>query len=170
MTAYPLTIVTEYGGQEELAPYVQNVHSFLMSAAIKRGVPDLAVTAVLTGDLTTSIRNLGETDFAPERLGGAVAGKTIPAARDYSRASIVLDTSGAVDPIEFVHLVAHELGHALIGRLRAAAGTRPPQPTGHPTLQEAVAIMAYQAADEYRCDLISNIVLEQVMTSETKSG
>ncbi len=141
------------------------------------GVPDVDLTVVLTGDITASIRARSETerDFSPERAGGTVTGKTISLGLDFSETAIVLDTGDAaadenIDEVEFLHLVGHEFGHALIGRLSAAAGTRPPKPTREQTPAEVAAIWAYEAADEFRCDLFSNTLLGKLVTVTPGGG
>ncbi|MGW9453332.1 hypothetical protein [Streptomyces sp. NPDC055632] len=68
------------------------------------------------------------------------------------------------------HLVAHEYGHALLGRMRAEAGTRPPKTTRPKTPEECAAIWAYKAADEFRCDLIANAFLRQWVTITVDGG
>ncbi|WP_141689613.1 hypothetical protein [Streptomyces sp. DI166] len=140
-------------------------------------VPALGLTVVLTGDITASIRAHSEIerDFVPERSGGIVKGKTISVVRDFSETVIVLDTGDAaaeeeLDQAELLHLVVHEYGHVLIGRLRAAAGTRPPKTTRPKTPDEVAAIWAYEAADEFRCDLFSNAFLGQCITVTPSSG
>lgn len=129
------------------------------------------MTVVLSGDITASIRARSETerDFTPERSGGIVKGKTIGLVRDFSETVIVLDTGTAaaaeeLDEVELLHLVLHEYGHALIGRLRAAAGTRPSRMVRPKTPEECAAKWAYEAADEFRCDLISNAFLGKFVT------
>ncbi|WP_328743789.1 hypothetical protein OHT57_00425 [Streptomyces sp. NBC_00285] len=140
-------------------------------------VPDLELTVVLTGDITASIRARSEIerDFTPERSGGIVKGKTICLARDFSKTVIVLDAGDAaaeeeLEQAELLHLVVHEYGHALIGRLRAAACTRPPKTTRPKTPEEVAAIWAYEAADKFRCDQFSNTLLGQCITVTPSGG
>ena len=87
-------------------------------------VPQMHLTVVLTSDITASIRAHSEIerDFTPERSGGIVKGKTIDLVRDFSKTVIVLDTGDTtveeeLDQVEFLHVLVHEYGHALIGRL-----------------------------------------------------
>ncbi|MFF5130971.1 hypothetical protein ACFY41_29115 [Streptomyces syringium] len=178
MTAtYALTVIEEHGARPGLAKIIEDVHAVICVIADEFGVPDLELTVVLTGDITASIQARSETerDFSPERVGGTVKGKTISLVRDFSETAIVLDTGDAAaeedfDAVNFLHLVGHEYGHALIGRLRAAAGTRPPKPTREQTPDEVGAIWAYEAADEYRCDLFSNALLGQFATVTPGGG
>ncbi|MFJ8955346.1 hypothetical protein ACIRO1_35180 [Streptomyces sp. NPDC102381] len=136
------------------------------------GMPAMDLSVVLTGDVIASIRQRGERGFQPERLGGTVAGKTLALAPDYSRTAVVLDTGpadadlhgGDFDPLMLVHVLGHELGHAFLGRLRAAAGTIPIPAQRTQTPEEAAAILAYHAADEYRCNLFSNLLLTSTLS------
>ncbi|WP_215149516.1 hypothetical protein [Streptomyces sp. ISL-44] len=75
-----------------------------------------------------------------------------------------------LDQAELLHLVVHEYGHALVGRLRAAAGTRQPKTIRPKTPGEVAAIWAYEAADEFRCDLFSNALVGQCITVTPSSG
>ncbi|MFD5398614.1 hypothetical protein ACFWJW_30935 [Streptomyces sp. NPDC127097] len=168
---YALTVIEEHGARPGLTRVIESVHAMICVIADDFDVPDLELTVVLTGDITASIQARSETerDFSPERVGGTVRGKTISLVRDFSETAIVLATGDAAadedfDEVEFLHLVGHEYGHALIGRLRAAAGTRPPKPTRDLTPDEVAAIWAYEAADEFRCDLFSNTLLGKFVT------
>ncbi|MEU1265627.1 hypothetical protein ABZ473_26865 [Streptomyces cellulosae] len=102
-------------------------------------------------------------------------GKTISLVRDYSETVIVLDTGDTVteqelDQAEVLHLAVHEYGHALIGRLRSSAGTRPPKTAHDKTPEEIAAIWAYEAAHEFRCDLFSNALMGQFATVAPGEG
>ncbi|WP_164385783.1 hypothetical protein [Streptomyces sp. OM5714] len=137
----------------------------------------MELTVVLTGDITASIRAHSEIErnFSPERSGGVVKGKTIGVVQDFSETVIVLDTGAGtadeeLDEAELLHLVLHEYGHALIGRLSAGAGTRPPKANRPKTPEEVAAIWAYEAADEFRCDLISNTFLGTFATVTEGGG
>ncbi|MCM2388145.1 hypothetical protein [Streptomyces albipurpureus] len=142
-------------------------------------VPEMDLTVVLTGDITASIRAHSESDrnFTPERSGGIVEGKTIEVVRDFSQTVIVIDIDTGtetadeeLDEAELLHLVMHEYGHALLGRLRAGAGTRPPKTTRSKTPEEVAAIWAYEAAHEFRCDLLSNTLLAKFATTTDDDG
>ncbi|MEU7031382.1 hypothetical protein AB0A60_32400 [Streptomyces sp. NPDC046275] len=177
MTTYALTVLEEHGARFGLVGFIETVHSMMSVLANECAVPEMELTVVLTGDITASIRAHSdiERNFTPERSGGIVKGKTIGVARDFSEAVIVLDTGTEtideeLDQAELLHLVLHEYGHALIGRLRAGAGTRPPKPTRSQTPDEVAAIWAYEAADEFRCDLISNTLLGKFGTVTEGGG
>ncbi|MFD8322677.1 hypothetical protein [Kitasatospora purpeofusca] len=163
---YALAVIEEHGARPGLAGFIETLHGRICEMAEALGVPDVDLTVVLTGDITASVRARSETerDFTPERAGGTVRGKTISLVRDFSETAIVLDTGGTEpgrdsDAVDFLHLLGHEYGHVLLGRLRASAGTRPPRTDRAKSPDEAAAIWAYEAADEFRCDLFSNLLL-----------
>ncbi|MET8514368.1 hypothetical protein [Streptomyces sp. NPDC005077] len=171
MTAYALTVLEEHDARCGLIEAIEGVHSMVSVLAAESGVPEMALTVVLTGDITASIRAHSEIerDFTPERSGGVVRGKTISLVRDFSETVIVLDVGTSadeegLDQVEMLHLVLHEYGHALIGRLRAAAGTRPPKTERSKTPEEVARIWAYEAADEFRCDMFSSTLLGKLIT------
>ncbi|NBM21004.1 hypothetical protein [Streptomyces sp. GC420] len=139
------------------------IHAALASAAADVWeAPPFELTIVLSGDLAASIADR-EVGFTPERLGGGtVGGKTIPVQRDYSVVEMLVGapTGDDFDQLEWIHTVLHEYGHVILGRLRAAAGTRPSYPTRDQTLPEMAAIWAFEAADEYRCELLSDHLMK----------
>jgi len=174
---YPLTVIEEHGASTGLTGFIENMHATICAIAEEFDVPEMELTVVLTGDITASVRAHSqiEQDFTAERPGGTVRGKTIELVRDYSETVVVLDTGDMavdeeLDRADFLHLVVHEYGHALIGRLRAAAGTRPPKTARAKTLEEVAAIWAYEAADEFRCDLFSNTLMGQFATVTPAEG
>lgn len=161
---YRLTATEEYGSQPGLIPFVERLHEQLVVTAKELEVPEINLSVVLTGDIVQSVRDRGEDGFTSDRGAGLVMGKTLGIARDFSETVILLHTSTnptgeEVDLVDLLHLAVHEYGHAFIGRLRGAAGTRPPRPTRMQTLEEAALVIAYEAAEEYRCDLFSNAKL-----------
>lgn len=163
-----LTVHEEHAARPGLVDFVENVYAEVAGVPAELGMPALDLAVVFTGDVTASIRQRGERDFQPERLGGTVAGKTLPLSRDYDRTVIVLGTGpadadlegGGFDPLMLVHV----LGHAFLGRLRAAAGTLPIPAQRTRTPEEAAAVLAYHAADEYRCGLFSNFLLTSTLS------
>ncbi|MGW7645466.1 hypothetical protein [Streptomyces bobili] len=174
---YPLTVIEEHGARPGLTGFVESVHAMIRVVAEELDVPEMELTVVLTGDITASVRAHSqiERDFTAERSGGIVKGKTISLVRDYSETVIVLDTGHMaveeeLDQAELLHLVGHEYGHALIGRLRAAAGTRAPKMARAKTPEEVAAIWAYEAADEFRCDLFSNVLMGHFVTVTPGGG
>jgi hypothetical protein len=90
------------------------------------------VELVIAKDLASKVRSLegttvgveGLTDFGVERVGGIVAGKTMFRSQDHSDAIVIISaevlcpTRGIVAPLQ-VFLVAHELAHTVIGRMRS---------------------------------------------------
>ncbi|MEU1425328.1 hypothetical protein [Kitasatospora sp. NPDC005751] len=137
-------------------------------AAEAWSVPPFELTIVLSGDFDASIADR-EVGFTPERLGGGtVGGKTTPVQRDYTVVEVFVDATTAddFDLLAWIHTVLHDYGHVFLGRLRAAAGTRPPYPTRDQTLPEIGAIWAFETADEYRCELLS----DRLMKAPQKGG
>ncbi|MFI0990595.1 hypothetical protein [Streptomyces exfoliatus] len=170
-------MLEEHGARSGLVGFIETVHAEMSSLAGAYAVPEIELTVVLTGDITASIRahSAIERNFTPERSGGVVKGKTIGIVRDFSETLIVVDVGSESDgeelnKLELLHLVAHEYGHALLGRLRAGAGTRPPKTTRLKTPEECAAIWAYEAADEFRCDLIANVFLQKWATITVDGG
>jgi hypothetical protein len=152
----------------------------LTTVAEELNVPPFQLTAVLSGNLTASVVARGETDFQPERIGGTVVGgKTLRRTKDYSEVDLILGvdairslTSDDRRFLDAIMLVTHEYGHALIGRLRAAAGTAPAELAEHQaqTLEEAAIALALRAADEYRCDMLANRVIAGIATTTDEAG
>jgi hypothetical protein len=170
-TSYPLEVVEEHDPEAGLRPLVETFHPIMIGKAEEFAVPSFSLKIVLSGDLDASIASHGEPGFQPERLGGQVAGKTLAQLRDFSNVTIVLraDATADADPLYTVFLriglLAHEYCHVMLGRLRAVAGTRPVPPTRIQTFSEVARIFAYEAADEYRCDVFANSILQTVNLS-----
>ncbi|MFD0437348.1 hypothetical protein [Streptomyces chartreusis] len=173
MNDYPLAVIEEHGARLGLAGHLPGIHTVLASAAAEVWkVPSLELTIVLSGDVAASIADR-EVGFTPERLGGGtVGGKTIPVHRDYSVVEMFVDAPAGddFDQLEWIHTILHEYGHVILGRLRAAAGTRPPYPTRDQTLPEMAAIWAYEAADEYRCELLSDFLMKELQQAGVLSS
>lgn len=163
MDDYPLAVTEEHGARSGLADLLPVIHAALASAAAEVWeVPSFELTVVLSGDLAASIADR-EVGFTRERQGGGrVGGKTIPVRRDYSVVEMFVGAPAGddFDQLEWIHTILHEYGHVVLGRLRAAAGTRPPYPTRDQTLPEMAAIWAFEAADEYRCELLSDSLMK----------
>ncbi|MFC9654158.1 hypothetical protein, partial [Streptomyces sp. NPDC056937] len=71
-------MIEEHGARSGLTGLIAGVHAVTRSIADACDVPDLALTVVVTGDITASVRERSqvERDFTPERSGGIVKGKT----------------------------------------------------------------------------------------------
>ncbi|GAA4947275.1 hypothetical protein GCM10023205_03950 [Yinghuangia aomiensis] len=160
-TPFAVQIVEERNPKPGLITAVEHVQDVVWAIAAECDVPSFSLTVVLTGDITASVQRYGEPGFQPERLGGTVAGKTLPQRRDFTDTVIVVGVpdNDDFDLLNFLHITAHEHGHLLLSRLRADTGTRPPRPTRPQTFTEMARILAYEAADEYRCNILSNDVL-----------
>lgn len=168
---YTVTVVEEHNADQALTvTAAKQLCNALADIASNLSVPPFDLTVVLSGDLTASINEHGEAGFQPERLGGMVAGKTLPATADHAAMTIVLDAATPPEDVppfwatlSRIHILAHEYGHAMIGRLRAVAGTKPAAPTTRmQTPSEAAAVIAYRSAEEFQCDWLAHAVLQTV--------
>lgn len=165
---FPVLVVEEHSPDRGLVPIdLEMLCAALAKRADALSVPSFSVTVVLTGDLTSSVVARGEAGFHVERLGGAVQGKTLPTTPDFANVTIVLDAARTDEDVPEallrslmrIRISIHEYGHAMLGRLRATARTRPVRSGKIQTPSEAAAIMAYQAGDEYWCDRFADDVL-----------
>jgi hypothetical protein len=173
---YPVTVTEEHGPVPRAVALLEGFHELMISKARELLVPPFDLTVVVTGDIQASVTQRSERDFQPERLGGVVAGKTIAHVRDYSIVTVVFDATLIGDDenplvdLRRLATITHEYGHVLLGRLRATSGTRPGPPARTQTPTEAAAILAYETADEYRCDLFANALLSALEISIDGSG
>jgi len=151
-----------------------NVHAILEHLATDCGIPEFDVRVVAASDFAGEVRTIlrhldGANDdggevFTTERIGGAVTGKCIPLTGDCSDQVIVLDRAACMvdDPngqAWFVSLLAHELAHAVIGRARHASGALEGVPRVSVNGVDRAKSIARIAAEEYRVDVISSILL-----------
>ena len=167
---YEIKVIEEHGSDTGLAAGVDGFHESIVPRMTDLGVPSFVLTAVLTNDLASSVVQRGELDFTAERLGGSVTGKTLDDKDDYSEVTVVIDTSLVEDTkvLSVLHAfstVAHEYGHVIIGRLRAATtGVKAPERRNQ-TPAEAAAATARRAVDELHCDLFANNIFSGMTVS-----
>jgi hypothetical protein len=172
---YGFALVEEHTEPTTLPDLVRALHGAFVPIASDLRVPPFDLTVVVTADLTASVVARGIPGFDPERVGGQVRGKTLPILPSYSKTVIVIDAGSAPQGDEFheaewVSLVSHEYGHLFLSRLRAEAGTEPNPLARYPTPFEVGRILACAAADEYRCDLLSDAVLRAVARYTVNGG
>jgi hypothetical protein len=113
-----------------------SIHGILEHLTLDLGIPGFDVTVVVAsdfaGEVSAALRSVegdnGEV-FTTERIGGAVMGKCIPLADDYSDRVVILD--GTASPLGdpsgqawVISLLAHELTHVVLGRARHASRPR----------------------------------------------
>lgn len=173
---FPLTVLNEEYGESAYHPLIQPIHSAITTLAEELATPAFETTIIMSGNLTASVDRRGkEKDFSPERLGGQVAGKTFPVdPTDYSRVDVILDVGMmAPDPDGlqqgmFVYLLAHELGHAVIGRQRTTCGDAPTAQRDDPS--GMAGVYGLEVVDEWRCDRLADIVLGGMVTAEVVDG
>jgi hypothetical protein len=113
--------------------------------------------------------------FTTERLGGAVTGKCIPLADDYSNQVIILD--GTVCQADnpngqawVISQLAHELTHVVLGRARHASGALEDVPRWSLNVMDRARNIARIVTEEYRVDLISSKLLERFGTVTNQQG
>jgi hypothetical protein len=157
-----------------LTALATDVHAILGHLATDRGIPGFDVQIVVASDFADEVHAIlrrldgangdGGEVFTTERTGGAVTGKCIPLTDDYSDQVIVLDGAPCTvdDPngqAWFVSLLAHELAHAVIGRARHASGALEGVPRVSFNGVDRAKSIARIAAEEYRVDVISSVLL-----------
>ena len=159
----------EHNPQHDLSEVAELIHRAMASKASELGIPPVAVSVVASGNLATSVVARGERGFAAERLGGTVQGKTLASCDDWSSVDVIVDASASPEDeplaiLPSIALLAHEYGHAMLGRMRSAVKTRPARPAvpGGQTTDEASRIWAFLSADEFRCDALADSVLSGV--------
>ncbi|MEV5769127.1 hypothetical protein AB0L34_31855 [Micromonospora sp. NPDC052213] len=167
---YPLIILNEFFEESEYHQYIQPVHTAIMSVAEDLRIPPFETTVVMSGDMTASVnRRTKDKSFSPERVGGQVAGKTMPIdPTNFSQVDLVMDM-GMMNPVPegtqlgmFIYLLAHELGHAVIGRQRTTSGDTPAARRVEPS--GMAGLYGLEAIDEWRCDQLADIVLGGIAT------
>jgi hypothetical protein len=159
-----------------------NIHAILEDLAVNLGIPSFDVTVVLAsdfaGEVSAVLRSVegdnGEV-FTTERIGGAVTGKCIPLADDYSDHVIVLDRTVCQvgDPngqAWFIVQLAHELIHVVFGRARHASGALEDVPRWPRNVVDRARSIARIVTEEYRVDLISSKILERFGTVTDQQG
>lgn len=150
------------------------VAAALAGVAQRSEVPPTEVTVVFADDFLATADELLATDaaragrphqtFTTDRVGGTVAAKNIPMSADGAHIAVVVnaDQHHFVAPELEAHsifLVAHELTHPLLTRLRAASKAM--ETLGPPATDAAATArgIVRGAVDEYRADRIADVVL-----------
>lgn len=138
------------------------------------------MTVIVAADFATAVdeaRRVGGHDFGPfgaSRLGGDVNGKTVPISADLASARVIIDanwwTSQSTTDAKRVGLLAHELFHPRLDRLRVEAGSNEHLSTTVHTPADGARWSVRNAVDELRCDLAADSVLKQMFTVQTPRG
>ncbi len=158
---------------EPFARWVTFAHQALSSLASDAGLPVMRATAVLTGDFAGAAREAvalgpradGSVGYSAERLGGKAVAKTIALTDDFSDVRILFDSAAwrARGPEDLglfgLYLVAHELTHAFVGRLRAESGAFVGVHLPSKTPAECARSIARASAEEFLADIVAGTVL-----------
>lgn len=158
----------------------------LAAVAEMLDLPAVQVTAVMTDDYRGEVERawkaseaIDESEdgtYTVDRVGGIAVAKTIPMTNDRSRFRVVFDGTQlgpASDPAAqavSVLLIAHELTHPLVDRLRWASGAMDGVPMPSRTPFEVARSMVRVAVDEMWADAAANIVLSAMGTAIGQDG
>ena len=163
-----------------LATYADSVHQLIAGLA-EDEMPDVEVDLLWTPDFVATTQEIldvarvdgGQTvTYGADRLGGTAVAKNIAQSADSSRVTIVVNhnvLSTAVDEQTTAHsifVLAHELTHPLINRMRADSGVLDDVPFPSETPTELARSITRTATDEYRADRIASIILGHFASAE----
>lgn len=155
----------------QIAPIVSRIADELQCPAVR-------VTAVLTPDFGVEVEatwarsGIEGLAFTDDRLGGLVRAKTMPVVADYTQVHIVFNQRAwPTEPtlgqlFEWYFLTAHELTHAVLGRLRHASGAADGIPFPSRTPRECARSIARAAVEEFRCDLTADMITRNFVKAE----
>lgn len=107
----------------------------------------------------------GEPAYTTERLGGTAVGKTILLSDDHTRAAIVMSAHGWTPAAEEaglglgLFLLAHELTHAVLERVREVSGALDGVTFPSVTPVAVARSITRIAVDEVRADKVADVVL-----------
>ncbi|GAA4729799.1 hypothetical protein Prum_067440 [Phytohabitans rumicis] len=120
---------------------------------------------------------IGGHDFGPfesARLGGTVRGKAVSLDEDHAGARVVIDAGWwdgeSVSDTRRVSMLAHELFHSRLNRLRVEAGSTEHHAGDAYTPAAGARWSVRNAVDELRCDLAADSVLKRMFTIQTDQG
>ena len=140
----------------------------------------LNVTVVVAVDFGAAVEDANRIGghyfgpFKPNRLGGDVKGKTVPISADHREARVIIDAtwwnSETTRDAHRVGLLAHELFHPRLNRLRVEAGSAEHLAQTMNTPAGGARWSVRNAVDELRCDLAADSALKQAFTVETPVG
>jgi hypothetical protein len=133
-------------------------------------LPDIRLIGTLdfqatVDDLLQQVHGPGEPTYTTDRLGGTAVGKNIPLNDDCSKSTVVMFAGPWMPGAEArglavgLNLLAHELAHSVLERLRVASGALEgvtfPSNSPRPAARSITRI----AVDELRADRIADVVL-----------
>ncbi|WP_344660717.1 hypothetical protein [Catenulispora subtropica] len=148
-------------------------------------VPPIEVTAVVADDFRGEVErarasseeseDYGNTRYNTDRLGSLAVAQTTRLTRDASRCQIVFDRTrlnllgDPLTSLKTTMFVAHEMAHPLFFRLRAASGAvEASDGPVHPV--DFARAITRNAADEMRCDIVADVVLQRMASLSTPDG
>jgi hypothetical protein len=136
----------------------------------------LSVTVIVAADFAAAVDDayrVGGHDFGPfgsARLGGDVNGKTVPISADHVSARVIIDanwwTSQSTVEAQRVGLLAHELFHSRLDRLRLEAGIAEHLARTVHTPADGARWSVRNAVDELRCDLAADTFCDQGLAGD----
>lgn len=172
---------------EEFGKIFTAVGTYLAVIAESLDAPPVAVTTLVAGDFRAEVeRAWAESDalegnagqrYTADRVGGGIAvAKSIPMARDRSQFRVVIDGAHLREPFDphesayVITLIAHELAHPLLDRLRWASGAMAEVFLPSHTPSELARSISRSALDELRADFVAGIVLGQMVSVTQQDG
>jgi hypothetical protein len=156
-----------------LATLASTVHRGIAGFADQYWAPNVEVELIWTTKFVSTVQEVLDSaypgdgvgpGYTAERLGGIAVAKNISMTEDSSHVAIVvnrnvLGTASDELTVSSIFLLAHELTHPLINRMRAASGVLDGVQFPSRTPTECARSIARTAIDEYWADRFASIVL-----------
>ncbi|MGE5674081.1 MAG: hypothetical protein ACM3XM_09345 [Mycobacterium leprae] len=152
------------------------VYQGLSNVERSLGIPEGKVTIILTDDFVGMVRQLTDDErFTGERIGGQVLGKCIPQTKDYSDVTVLVNARSlpshdmimspdlllVAQLVMQVYLVAHEVAHPLLHRIRFLGAASDVEENS--TLTSIARALTRTIADEYRADRLACGILRAAL-------
>lgn len=162
---------------------VRLCHAVLAQAASECGLPR-RIEVIVAADFEQTVRSRmrrvpgqeSEPLFFADRPGGRVAAKTLPQDDSYNDLVVVFDAAGGggslsgqgIERLRTIALIGHEFAHMALERLALASGATKGvvYPSFTPT--EIARSLSRIVNHEYRADRLSEVIVEQLCTTERK--
>jgi len=141
------------------------------------GISEYDAELILTDDFLHTVRTVGKDEtYSGRRTVGQAVGICIPKDETYTQATLIFDalswawklaetspknTLGA--QMVQVHLIAHELAHSLLGRIRSLGGVPKIDREAIATTSQLTHNITQTLVDEYRADRFADLVVRSVM-------
>lgn len=164
-------------GFHDFTNVVKLCHGCMGHVALEAGLP-LKTEVILADDLKAEVLKHMRTkpgidkSFEPERPLGRVAGKNLAQDDDWNHVVIIFDAADwakgdgpeASRKLLQMSLVAHEIAHPLLARIRVASGVADGVQYPSVTPGEIARSIARVGMDEYFADRIADIIVAQVFS------